>query len=337
MSRVLFLVKFRETYDGKCGYDGTPHCFGGLYHSALFVVQMLRAAGVQAKLAQCCDNNDIDREVFAFKPDTVILEALWTVPEKFDVLTRLHPKVRWVVRCHSEIPFIANEGIAIEWLTRYVRYPSVFIAANSLYAVRDFQGIVAPYESKVLYLPNYYPTETVQAKRKNGFIEVGCFGAIRPLKNQLIQVLAAIEWGRQIRKQIRIHVNHQCQQGGDVVLKNISALCEFAGVPLVEHGWEPREQFLQSISQTDVGMQVSFSETFDITAADTVALGIPLVTSKEVTWASGYSQAEPTNTASIVSKLKATTGFWSGYIKRENLSRLRAYCNESRTVWLSHI
>ena len=333
--RILFVVKFRERYDGTCGYDGSPQSFGGLYHSALFVVQMLRSAGVPARLVQVCDNNDIDREVSLYKPDVVIIEALWVVPEKFSVLQRLHPKVEWVVRCHSEIPFLANEGIAMQWLTQYVQMENVSIAANSQYATRDFKGVVAPYEHKVFYLPNFYPVEEQQVKHSNGFTDVGCFGAVRPLKNQLIQVLAAIEWGRQSDRKIRIHINTKQEQGGDSVLKNIRSLCQFAGVPLVEHGWELREEFLKSLAQTDVGMQVSLSETFDITAADTVSLGIPLVTSKEVVWASRYSQADTTNTASIVAKLRAVTGLWSGWIKRENLQRLRSYCDQSRTLWLA--
>lgn len=332
--RLLFIVKFRENYDGSCGYDGTTHSFGGLYHSALFVVQMLRAAGVAAKLVQVCDNNDIDREVAAYRPTIVIVEALWVVPEKFKVLSKLHPTVKWVVRCHSEIPFIANEGIAVEWLTRYVQHPSVFIASNSLYGARDFQSMVQPFAHKVLYLPNFYPVEAQHHKVFNGFFDIGCFGAIRPLKNQLIQVLAAIEYGRQTKRNIRIHVNDRHQQGGDSVLNNIRMLCKFSDVPLIEHDWEPREQFLKTISQTDLGMQVSFSETFDITAADTVALGIPLVTSKEVVWAAPECQADTNNTASILAKLKLVSGPFRAVISRHNLNRLRGYCNESRQEWL---
>lgn len=332
--RLLFIVKFRERYDGSCGYDGTPSCFGGLYHSALFVVQMLRAAGVSAKLVQVCDNNQIDREVAAYKPTDVIIEALWVVPEKFTILHKLHPSVRWIVRIHSEMPFLANEGIAIDWITRYVQHAKVFVASNSQYATHDLQAVVAPYQHKILYLPNFYPTEPQEHKKPNHVIDIGCFGAIRPLKNQLIQVLAAIEYARGIRKHLRLHINTRCEQGGDAVLKNIRAMVAFAGATLVEHKWEMREDFLESLARTDIGMQVSFSETFDITAADTVSLGIPLVTSKEVVWATPECQADTTNAANILSKLRLVTGIASTVIKKKNLARLRAYCAESRQVWL---
>lgn len=336
MSRVLIIVKYREDSGGRCAYDGTPACFGGLYHSALFVVQMLRAAGVHAKLVQTCDNNQIDKEVFEFKPDTVIIEALWVVPEKFKVLAKLHPKVRWVVRCHSEIPFIAYEGVAVEWLKEYVKQKDVFVASNSLYSTRDFQSVVGKeHAGKVLYLPNYYPQGHFARKERDGWLDIGCFGALRPLKNQLIQGLAAIEFANQQDMPLRFHVNTRCEQLGQAVLKNLRALFHgHRSHKLVEHGWETREQFLETLSRTDIGMQVSFSETFDITAADTVTLGIPLVTSNEVTWASKFCKASQTNTASILSKLHLVTGTFSEYLRQDNLARLRVFCAESRTIWL---
>jgi hypothetical protein len=333
MPRILFIVKFRENYDGSCGYDGTPSSFGGLYHSALFVVQMLRAAGVDAKLVQVCDNNDIDREVAGFKPNVVIIEALWVVPFKFTVLTKLHPSVKWVVRCHSEIPFLSYEGIAIEWIKAYAQFPTVFVASNSLYGVRDFDSIIG--SGKTLYLPNFYPQMAIREKTEGRTLDIGCFGAIRPLKNQLIQALAAMEFATQDAHGLRFHINTRTEQGGDAVLKNLKALFQGTSFQLIQHHWETRQQFLDTLAQTDVGMQVSFSETFDITAADTVALGIPLVTSHEVTWAASGCKAEETNTASIVAKLRAVTGGLGGFLTRLNLYRLRSFCNESRSVWLA--
>lgn len=338
MQRILFIVKYREAYDGsgRCGYDGTPASFGGLFHSALFVVQMLRASGVEAKLVQVCDDNDIDREVYSYKPDICIIEALWVVPEKFAVLQRLHPQVKWIVRCHSEIPFLAYEGVAIEWICRYVQLPNVYVAANSSYAVQDFRSIAWIYNRKILYLPNYYPViAKAPVKKPNSYLDIGCFGAIRPLKNQLIQALAAIEFTRSKKMPLRFHINTRVEQGGQSVLKNIRALFHYAKETLIEHTWETREAFLHSLAQTDLGMQVSFSETFDITAADTVSLGIPLVTSNEVVWAESESQAFTTNTASILAKLNLALSHQRNRIVNDNIHRLRAYCNESKKVWLN--
>jgi hypothetical protein len=221
----------------------------------------------------------------------------------------------------------------VKWIKEYAKR-CVSVASNSLYGVRDFQSIVGErLEHEIVYLPNYYPKGSVTRKKENGFLDIGCFGVIRPLKNQLIQALAAMEFAQSQNEHLLFHVNNRCEQGGESVLKNLRALL---GSRLIEHVWETREQFLETLSQTDIGMQVSFSETFDITAADTVTAGIPLVTSHEVTWASPNSQASPTNVASIVARLEVVTGMLGRWVRFENTKRLRKFCEESRSIWLQY-
>ena len=343
-ARLLFIVKYRENYDGSCGYDGTPYSFGGLYYSALLVVEMLNALGIWAKLVQVCDNNNIDAAVAAWKPTVVIIEGLWVVPSKFAVLQPLHPSVQWVVRCHSEIPFLAYEGIAMEWLIDYVSYRNVSIASNSQYGTRDFDSIISAanpewtqreVEAKVKYLPNWYDSRPIGLGKRlpDGFLDVGCFGAIRPLKNQLIQAVAAVEFARLQAKPLRFHVNERTEQNGDAVLKNLQTLMTKTGNQLVIHKWKVRPEFLAGMSAMDVGMQVSFSETFDITAADTAALGIPLVTSNAIVWSTPLSQADTSNAASILAKLMLVTGQRKREIIGLNLDGLQDFTAESEEVW----
>jgi len=342
--RFLFIVRYRSDSGGNCPFNNGSLWTGGLYYSALFVVQMLNSFGIFAQIEQVVDNNSIDAVVAKWQPTTVIIEGLWVVPEKFAVLQKLWPAVTWIVRCHSEIPFLAYEGIAIDWLLRYVKYENLAIASNSTYGTRDFEAVIHAAESswgkdqiarKVFHLPNWYPqVDPLPLKKPNNVLDVGCLGAIRPLKNQLIQAVAAVEWAQKSKKLLNFHVNGRVEQCGDSVLKNIAALLKGTGNVLVEHPWVPRDQFLARLAGLDLGMQVSFSETFDITAADTVALGVPLVTSNEVVWSSPSCQAVPTNAASIVARLKAVTGGRKSIITAENQHRLRAFCKESEETWL---
>lgn len=344
-NRYLFIVKQRSEY-GVCHYD-SPDYFGGLWNSASFVVQMLQDAGIEAKLVQVLDNNEIHREVRRYKPTVVVIEALWVVPEKFSILIPLNPDIRWIVRCHSELPFIALEGIAMDWIIRYLAFPQVSVGSNSAYGTRDFRAIAqlayptwsqAEIEARVPYLPNYYPELCVPDYHKplGNHLDIGCFGAIRPLKNQLIQAVAALEFARIKNRPLRFHVNERCEQGGSSVFKNLRGL--FAGThqELVEHPWEGRSEFLRLVSTMTAGLQVSFSETFDITAADFVSLLVPIVTSHEITWSSPDSQASPTNAASIVARLEYVTGSNEGRVKLENLRRLRNQCEDNRRTWLNY-
>ena len=313
----------------------------GLYNSALFVSDMLNEQNIESKIVQVIDNNDIDREVAKYNPTHVIIEALWVVPEKFDVLHKLHPNVKWIVRLHSEIPFISNESIAMEWIYEYNKLESkdnMLISVNSKKMMNDLEKIGI---EKLLYLPNYYPVEkrcdaSLLSNKKN-HINIGCFGAVRPMKNQLIQAIAAIEFGNKIDKKIFFHINSSRVERGDSALKNIKDL--FANQKthkLVEHDWLDHEEFLKLVATMDLGMQVSFNETFNIVAADFVSQNIPIVGSKEIEWLNHFYKADATTSDDIVAKLKFANNFSKLHLQKLNKKNLIEICDEAKVIWCSY-
>ena len=347
--RVLFILKLRQQYGYESG--GRILKSSGLLNSSTFVHEMLLRNGYESKIVQVVDNNSIDREVSLYQPDIVVIEALWVVPEKFDVLQRLHPNVKWIIRLHSDLSFIANEGIAFEWINAYVRKSNVFVSANSLPMHNDLVNYFkdspdGDFAHKLVFLPNYYPVgkKTTPAELfwdRGETIDVGCFGAIRPMKNHLTQAVAAIEFADEKGLKLRFHVNAgRTEQRGDVVLKNLRAL--FAGLEgkheLVEHDWLDREDFLKLVDNMDIGLQVSFSETFNIVSADFVDRDIPIVTSDEVDWMPKFFTAKPTSTKSIVRAMKRTL-FYDRHFVWLELQRkgLRKYVRNSEKVWLDNL
>jgi hypothetical protein len=231
--KILFILKRREDYDPlKHNPIGLST---GLYNSASFMDVMLRDMGHESALEVAIDNNCIDRLVTKHKPTHVIIEALWVVPTKFAILSKIHPKVKWIIRLHSELPFLAGEGSAMNWLGDYVSYPNVSISANSprmLNEVRAYLRIkkswnVDTVNKRVTYMPNYYP-KNVKPERpinESKFIDVCCFGAVRPLKNHLMQAIAAIQFADSINKTLRFHINAgRIEMNGDPVMNNLRGL-----------------------------------------------------------------------------------------------------------------
>lgn len=346
--RVLFILKFRAQY-GSCNYsDG--YTSSGLFNSAHFIHDMLERAGIMTKLVEVTDNNDIDREVTAFKPTIAIVEALWVVPTKFAVLTKLHPNVKWIVRCHSDISFLANESIGIEWLIDYLKYDNVYISGNSESSARDLRDIIKSVykdwpkhvvDSKVIYLPNYYPIDlekTRHTKHIDNVLDVGCFGAIRPLKNQLIQAVASVEVAQKLGKKLRFHVNGtRCEQGGFTTLSNLTALLADTENELVLHAWEDHQEFLDLLVSMDIGVQVSFSETFNIVAADMVSAGLPIVVSPEIDWTSLWSQANPNDSRDIAETMLRVLGPFESFFKMLNVHNLSEFSEKSKHIWLEQM
>jgi hypothetical protein len=301
--KILFVLKKRRLYNMPTAK--TLH--SGLFNSATFVNEMLNRNGIESNLVQVDDNNCIDREVSKYKPTHVIIEALWVIPEKFDTLHKLHPKVNWIIRLHSEMPFIANEGMAMEWIFIYDKMGKrnkIHIAPNTekMYGDLKKAGV-----RNMIFLPNYYP---VVGADKNIFknkdhVDIGCFGAIRPMKNQLIQAVAAIDFGNKITKPVHFHINSERIEKGDSALRNIRALFENQEVhTLVEHPWYSHEDFNDVIRKMDIGLQVSLNETFNIVAADFVSNNIPIVGSNEINWLSCFYKANQTSSDDIVKKMK---------------------------------
>jgi hypothetical protein len=298
--KVLFICKRRGVYGYQGGYSS------GLLNSARFISDMLtRELGIPSKVVDVTDNNDIDREVTQYLPTHVVIEALWVVPEKFEVLRKLHPHVKWVVRIHSEIPFLSQEGVSMQWLYGYKTQRNVAIAANSERAADDLGQELGD----VLYLPNYYPVDFFnhnKPPRHSPFLNIGCFGAIRPFKNQLAQAFAAITFANQIGESLHFHINAERIEGwnAESILRNIRQL--FAHHPqhtLIEHPWLAHKDFLELVSTMHLGMQVSYTETFNIATADLVNYNIPVVVSDEVRWVSPFFVADVNSIPSMVNKL----------------------------------
>lgn len=302
--KVLFILKKNETY----GFQTYTRRSSGLWNSTEFIVRALQARHIDARVCEVLDNDFIDRQVTEMRPDIVVIEALWVVPEKFDILKKLHPRVKWFVHLHSHMPFIATEGIAMGWIHGYLKR-GVDMIANSRESYEALQAIVQ--REHLSYLPNVYIREQHSVKRnlvKDGEINVACFGAVRPLKNQLLQALAAIQFAKERGLFLRFHINGtRTETGGEPVLKSIRQLFEGLAPDvglLEEHHWMEPDHFLHELrKKIDIGLQVSLTETFNIVGADYVSAGLPTVFSKEVAWAGRFSKAIDNSVPDIVSKM----------------------------------
>ncbi len=362
--KVLFILHKRNQTWGQTN----PHHYhsSGLLNSVTFLCQMLNRAGVEAKLVEVHDSNSIDREVFNFNPSVVILEAIWCPPYKLRELTSLHRHRHrhWIVRNHSELPFLALEGVSLQWLLECAAIKNVHISCNSHVANKEIEEMVnlragnhhhwydtlvelvgIENRKHVWYLPNYYPTHTAISKKhcENSCgskcschtIDIGCFGAIRPLKNHVQQAVAAIIYASGKNKKLRFHINAtRMENKGEPILKSIRGL--FEGLPhaeLVEHQWMTHAEFLELSGKMDINLQVSFSETFNIVAADSVLQGVPVIGSNEIPWLPEEFHADPTSAFDISEKMLLLESDDA----RHELHALKEYSEESKKLWLHRL
>lgn len=321
MTDVVFITKFREleVWDENTDDYSIQKYNSGVYLSAKFLSDMLNQQGISSSLEKAIDNNCIDRIITETKAKIVIIEAYWVVPEKFEELLPLHPNTIFIIRNHSAMPFISEEGIIIDWTMKYLNYKNVYVGFNHKRTYEEFKYLASlqKTDNKILYLPNYYPIELIKKDKKRKLfsndtdVHIGCFGALRPLKNNLTQAYAAIKFADDIGRKLYFHINvNRLEQNISPTLKNIQSL--FDNTPnaeLVINEWMSHEDFYKKCGEMDIGLQVSFSETFNIVAADLVAQGIPVVASSEIDFISKLNQADMNKTDDIVKVLKRIKNF----------------------------
>lgn len=318
-SLTLFIIKKFTAYGG---YDQGSN---SLKVATQFIVDMLLLQGHRAALEEAVDQNGIEKLLAELQPATVILEALWVTPTKMAELRTMFPDVRIVVRVNSEIPFLASEGIGVQWIDAFMKL-GVDIAFNSNQAQDDF-AVLGP----STYLPNYYPMRKLRhTLAPASYLRVGCFGAMRPLKNQVEQAFAAVHWANRVGKPLHFHMNEAPpNQDSNAILKSVRAVIEGTGNTLILHPWLDHEAFLNLVASMDLCLQVSFSESFNLTAADAVSMGVPLVGSSAVRWLPERSQAETGSTRSIVEAIKLANG--PGVVV--NHVALELYVRRSVIIW----
>lgn len=332
--KILFICKERLVTYG--------HSYG-LVNSALFVSNFLNSISIESKVCTVTDGNEIDKVVFTEKPTHVIIEAIWVTPQKIKELLAIprYSEVKWIIRIHSKIPFIANEGIAFPWIKDYaalsLEYKNLYIAPNSEEFTNDLKKVM---KGNFIFLSNIYQPVGIKVAKtcqKKNYLDIGCFGAIRPMKNHLIQAVAAIEFGNQINKKIKFHVNAtRKEQNGDNVLKNLEGL--FAATEgkheLVKHEWMTHDDFVSLVRTMDYGLQVSLTESFNIVTGDFVDNEIPIIVSKDVEWMPFISKVNPNYSTTILNRLLFFHYIDSFGITLLNKFFLTMHNEEAKSIWL---
>jgi hypothetical protein len=125
---------------------------------------------------------------------------------------------------------------------------------------------------------------------------------------------------------------------GDPVMNNLRGLFQQlagSGHEMIGHEWRPRTEFLELCAKMDIGLQVSFSETFNIVGADLISQGVPLVGSDEIPWSSRCFNATATESREITKAMLRAYRFPQLNVWH-NQCRLTSYTNKTRSIWINY-
>ena len=198
------------------------------------------------------------------------------------------------------------------------------------------------YKSRVVYLPNLYDLDRVQRKRDESHghrtLRIGSFGAHRLLKNHTTAAAAALMMAERRGSDLEFYVNsgRKENEGKDAVLQSLKHMfAHLRWAKLVEVPWEEWSQFRQTVAHMDLTMQVSFTETFNIVTADSVAEGVPAVVSDAIEWVPRRWMANCDDAHDIARVGSAL--LWDIHGAEEGLDHLKRYCENGLCDWLTYL
>lgn len=225
------------------------------------------------------------------KPDIQIVEGGCWYP--LDELTKLKKAgVRPIVRIHAAPEFLHFEhpgSCATEYIAE-CKAAGITVGFVSKDLAVAFEGPWMPINYPVPSAPRTIPFRSTGHER----VDVGCFGAIRALKNQIPQLLA-VSHARYLYfpgRKFFFHINaDRTEMEGREILRELKAIGKSLGIDVVGRSWSAPEEFKGTvIPSMTFGMCASLAESFCLTAADFVSAGKPLVLSGHVPWAPTYTK-----------------------------------------------
>ncbi len=343
---AVFYRDFKDydDYGGEYGSEGGyGHCHRGLGINALMTVKVLRKNGIRADLCAVWDVKGVREELTKRQPTHAVIQALWISAEDQAKLCSDFPDTHFIVRVHSQIGFLQVEPGAIKILRDDLFLQEGLLnlsVSSNTHRLTEF--LHHTYKSRVVYLPNLYDLERVQKKRDESHdhrvLRVGSFGAHRLLKNHTTACAAAMMMAERRGSDLEFYVNTGRKEGEKAnavtdALRNMTDRLRW--VKLVEVGWEEWSQFRATVAHMDLTMQVSFTETFNIVSADSVAEGVPAVVSNAIEWTPHRWHANVDDAADIARV--GSNLLWDTHGAEEGLEHLEKYCKCGIKAWLDYL
>jgi hypothetical protein len=335
-STFSVLILFRSVHARE-----NPHCAVGLGVTAMHTVRVLRRNGIAARSYGVATVEHVVARLIAH-PETThcVLEAPWLPTASMRELLARFPDVHFIVRSHSQIGFLQVEPAAIRLLRELQELEdhvlNLSIAANSEHLSNFFERT---YAGRCLHLPNLYDVERTHRPRRHRhdhrLLRVSSFGATRLLKNHTTAAAAALLLARARHCDLEFHMNADTEgHGGLAVIDAVRAMFEgLAWARLVVDPWRDWGSFRRIAGHMDLAMQLSMTETFNVTSADAVCEGVPCVVTPVVEWAPNHWKVGTDaieDAARVAGHLLA-----DGDAAADGLACLREYVERSVDAWRS--
>lgn len=337
MEKILFILKERPYYTNNTSVKSY-----GLINSSLNLAMYLGDLGYAVDVVTVVDANGIDKVLYEYKPDIAIIEALWVPSFKLKELMEMprYKHIEFVIRIHSDVGFLSAETLSLTYINEYIALnkKKLTIAPNH----KTFTEYLAnALKHKLEYLPNIiheveHEKWNSHNKHESHVINVGCFGALRLLKNQPFQALCAIKACDDLEKKLHFHITADVHKDTSInpVIKNLEELFRNSPHKLVKHDWKENDDFIELIEQMDIGMQLSYTESFNIVTSDFINAEVPIIVSEAIWWMPNILKTSTIDYDAVVKKfISVYRNLDSNFLRLLMRRSLSKYNKGAKNAW----
>jgi glycosyltransferase involved in cell wall biosynthesis len=223
------------------------------------------------------------------KPIThIIISAPWIPTSLLAELTCKYTHINFVVVSHSNVGFLAADRNGIKLLREEVilqnPVDNFHVAGNSK-KFADWASLA--WGADIVYLPNLYNVKDMKFEFKQWDrqepIRIGCFGALRPLKNQITAAASALAIVKELDHPGEIWFSSGRNEGwaSDAISQLVGNINDFK---IKNMPWAPWYEFRKFVGTMHLNLQPSYTESFNMVVADSVYESIPAVVSEAIPW-----------------------------------------------------
>lgn len=312
-------------------------------------VRVLRQAGIDAYAWEVESADELwsrlEQEHYGErKPTHVIINTPQLVgPWKTREMARKWPNTEFATLSHTAVvcQHIDGDGTG---KNRQIALDSevldnVKLAYNNERSVRAVRGA---YRRPALYLPNLYDVTTfadpVRARRDHDPLRIGAFGIPRHGKNPIAAAYAALELAERLGVAMQYFVNDD--PWGKTyrdIWHTRAQLFRGTRHVIIPVGWLPWPEFRLKIAQMDICLNPSWDESFNVTVADGIAVGVPSVVTRAMEWTPpAWQVTDPHDTTQIVTTSMALLHDPLGAV-HDGRDALKRYVRDGVATWIGYL
>lgn len=205
-----------------------------------------------------------------------------------------YPQTRFVAVCHSSQSYLMHGGgnslqKQNEFISLAIELPNCYYATVD---ERNYPGLL---HERCIYLPNVVSLPSMADRRRNDVPVICLASRADEIKNTPQQIIA-LHLLRQQGYQFRVAMVSNRETA-------LTAMAHQWRLPIDIIPWMKHDQWMKFLAGVDVGLQCSFSESFNYVALEHLSCGVPVVGSSAIRYLPNEWRADPERPEDVADKL----------------------------------